>query len=66
MGIGFITSDRPARGRKKDPYLEFTGGKLPDPSEETMDAWRSTLELHGLEWDVNIAVGGESFLIDSF
>ncbi|KAF4945137.1 hypothetical protein FSARC_14503 [Fusarium sarcochroum] len=51
MGIGFTIEDRHTWKHKTSPFLEFAGCKGPEPSEETMDAWRRTLDLHELEWN---------------
>ncbi|EEU40571.1 uncharacterized protein NECHADRAFT_33720 [Fusarium vanettenii 77-13-4] len=56
MGVGFVT-----RGLKKSCCLEFTGDPPPEPSEETMDAWRNVVKLHGLEWNVHFAYGANAY-----
>ncbi|KAF5005361.1 hypothetical protein FDECE_8173 [Fusarium decemcellulare] len=58
MGVGFVTS-----GFVKSCCLEFSGDPPPAPSEETMDAWRSVVNLHGLEWNVRIAHSSNAYYL---
>ncbi|KAM0425811.1 hypothetical protein ACHAPT_009062 [Fusarium lateritium] len=57
MGVGFVTNAR------KEPCLVLMGdSNPPEPSEETMDAWRNAVKVHGLEWNVQFAEGESSYL----
>ncbi|KAJ3466329.1 hypothetical protein MRS44_006987 [Fusarium solani] len=56
MGVSFVT-----RGFTKSFCLEFTGDPPPTPSEETLDAWRNAVNLHGMEWNVRFAYGANSY-----
>ncbi|KAI8722968.1 F-box domain-containing protein [Fusarium sp. LHS14.1] len=56
MAVGFVT-----RALEKSCCLEFSKEPLPQPSEETMDAWRKVVKLHGLEWNVHFAYGADAY-----
>lgn len=54
MGIGFVTRIL------KTPCLEFSGqggagpSRVLEPNEETLNAWRDAVSVHGLEWKVDV------------
>lgn len=56
MGVGFVT-----RALQKSCCLEFTGDPPPKPSEETMNAWREAVGIHGIEWNVHFAYGSNAY-----
>lgn len=49
MDIGFVTIS------PRLPCLEFYAeSRAPEPSEETLNAWREAINVHGLEWNIHI------------
>ncbi|KAF5648089.1 atp-dependent dna helicase [Fusarium sp. NRRL 52700] len=68
MSIRFVTRNCFTWEGKKKPHLEFSGdtASIMYPSTETMEAWRGTLALHNLEWNVHFADNGSQYQIADF
>ncbi|KAH6989114.1 hypothetical protein BKA56DRAFT_727664 [Ilyonectria sp. MPI-CAGE-AT-0026] len=62
MGIGFVTRIL------KTPCLEFSGqggagpSRALEPNDETLNAWRDAVRVHGLEWKVDVVGDGHANL----